>query len=111
MAAVVAIIAAERHDSVSYVGGFLQIVAVSAGLVLLGRATTCTVILLARRRRWVKRSAVVLGGGPVAVELARLLRRYPQYGLHFAGFIDATPPGTSATRACRCWAAWTTSRG
>ncbi|MET8148629.1 sugar transferase [Actinoplanes sp. NPDC049668] len=92
-AAVVAIIAAERHDSVSYVGGFLQIVAVSAGLVLLGRATTRAAILLARRRRWVERSAVVLGGGPVAIELARLLRRYPQYGLHFAGFIDADPTG------------------
>ena len=92
-AAVVAIIAAERHDSVSYVGGFLQIVAVSAGLVLIGRATTRAVILLARRRRWVERSAIVLGGGPTAVELARLLRRYPQYGLHFAGFIDASPAG------------------
>jgi exopolysaccharide biosynthesis polyprenyl glycosylphosphotransferase len=92
-AAVVAIIAAERHDSISYVSGFLQIVAVSAGLVLLGRATTRTVILLARRRRWVERSAIVLGGGPVAVEIARLLRRYPQYGLHFAGFVDADQAG------------------
>jgi exopolysaccharide biosynthesis polyprenyl glycosylphosphotransferase len=86
--AVVAIIAAERHGSVAYVSGFLRIVAISAAGLLLGRAATRAVILLARRRRWVEHSAIILGGGPVATELARLLRRYPQYGLHFAGFID-----------------------
>ncbi len=32
--------------------------------------------------------ALIVGNGPVAVELARLLRRYPQYGLRFAGFIE-----------------------
>jgi len=87
-AAVVAIIAAERHDSVEYVGGFLRIVAVSSLSVLAGRAVTRKAVIVARRRRWVEHSAIVLGGGPVAIELARLLRRYPQYGLHFAGFVD-----------------------
>jgi exopolysaccharide biosynthesis polyprenyl glycosylphosphotransferase len=87
-AAVVAIIAAERHDSVEYVGGFLRVVAVSSLTVLIGRAFTRRAVIVARRRRWVEHSAIVLGGGPVATELARLLRRYPQYGLHFAGFID-----------------------
>ena len=90
-AAVVAIIAAERHGSVEYVGGFLRDVAMSAGLVLAGRALTRAVIIVARRRRWVEHSTIVLGGGQVATELARLLRRYPQYGLHFAGFVDADP--------------------
>jgi FlaA1/EpsC-like NDP-sugar epimerase len=90
-AAVVAIIAAERHDSVTYVGGFLRIVAISAGLVLAGRALTRAAIIVARRRRWVEHSAIVLGGGQVATELARLLRRYPQYGLRFAGFVGADP--------------------
>jgi exopolysaccharide biosynthesis polyprenyl glycosylphosphotransferase len=87
-ASVVAIIAAERHDSVSYVSGYLRVVAMSAGLVIVGRALTRAVIIVARRRRWVEHSAIVLGGGPIATELARLLRRYPQYGLHFAGFVD-----------------------
>jgi exopolysaccharide biosynthesis polyprenyl glycosylphosphotransferase len=87
-AAVVAIIAAVRHDSVDYVGGFLKVVAVSAVLVLVGRALTRTAVIVARRRRWVEHSAIILGGGPVAVELARLLRRYPQYGLRFTGFVD-----------------------
>jgi exopolysaccharide biosynthesis polyprenyl glycosylphosphotransferase len=36
----------------------------------------------------VEHSAIIVGGGPIAIELARLLRRYPQYGLRFAGFVD-----------------------
>jgi exopolysaccharide biosynthesis polyprenyl glycosylphosphotransferase len=87
-AAIVAIIAAERHDSVAYVGAFLRVIAMSSVVVLVGRAVTRHAILVARRRRWVEHSAVVLGGGPVAIELARLLRRYPEYGLRFAGFVD-----------------------
>jgi exopolysaccharide biosynthesis polyprenyl glycosylphosphotransferase len=87
-AAVVAIIAAERHDSVGYVAGFMRCVALSAGLVLVGRAATRNVVTVARTRRWVEQTAIIIGSGPVAVELARLLRRYPQYGLRFAGCVD-----------------------
>ena len=87
-ASVVAIIAAERHDSVAYVGDLMRGVALSAVLVLLGRALTRNMVLVARRRRWVEHSAIIVGGGPVSSELARLLRRYPQYGLRFAGFLD-----------------------
>lgn len=87
-AAVVAIVAAERHDSVDYVAGFMRVVAVSASLVLAGRLATRMTVLLARRRRWVEHGAVIVGGGPVAIELARLLRRYPEYGLHVVGFVD-----------------------
>jgi exopolysaccharide biosynthesis polyprenyl glycosylphosphotransferase len=90
-AALVAIVAAERHDSVSSVGDFLRVVAFSATAVLAGRALTRMLVIVARRRRWVEHSAIVLGGGPVAVELAGLLCRYPQYGLRFAGFVDVGP--------------------
>src|SRR5262249_23683625 len=79
-APVVAIMAAQRHSSVLYVSGILKVVAISAMLVLAGRALTRTAVIVARRRRWVERNAIVLGGGPVAIELARLLWRYPQYG-------------------------------
>ncbi|MEU9504719.1 sugar transferase [Micromonospora sp. NPDC048170] len=88
-AAVVAIIAAERHSSVSYVGGFMQDVAIAAGLVIVGRAFSRMLIIVARKRRWVEHNAIIIGSGPIGVELARLLRRYPQYGLRFVGCVDA----------------------
>ncbi|MFC4065147.1 sugar transferase [Actinoplanes subglobosus] len=89
--AVVAIIAAMRHDSVGYVEGFMRSVALSAGLVIVGRTLTRTAIIVARRRRWVEHNAIIIGSGPIALELARLLRRHPQYGLRFAGCIDTVP--------------------
>jgi exopolysaccharide biosynthesis polyprenyl glycosylphosphotransferase len=87
-AAIVSIVGALRHDSVAAVGNLLRTMAVSALLVIVGRLVTRHIAVLARRRRWVEHSAIVLGGGPVAVELARLLRRYPEYGLRFVGFVD-----------------------
>ncbi|RKF23757.1 sugar transferase [Micromonospora globbae] len=96
-AAVVAIIAAERHDSVAYVGGFMRGVAISAGLVIVGRAFSRMFANLARKRRWVEHNAIIIGSGPIGVELARLLRRYPQYGLRFVGCVDApSRQGTAA---------------
>lgn len=88
--AVVAIIAAERHDSVPYVSGFMHGMALSAGLVIVGRAFSRNFLILARKRRWVEHNAIVIGSGPIGVELARLLRRYPQYGLRFVGCVDAS---------------------
>ncbi|NUT22831.1 MAG: sugar transferase [Hamadaea sp.] len=87
-AAIVAIIAAERHESVEYVAGFMRAIAISSVAVLIGRAITRAIVVTSRRRRLVEHGAIVLGGGPVATELARLLRRYPEYGLRFCGFID-----------------------
>ncbi|MEU5907843.1 sugar transferase [Micromonospora sp. NPDC047527] len=87
-AAVVAIIAAERHDSVHYVGGFMRGVALSAGLVIVGRAFSRALTITARKRRWVEHNTIIIGSGPVGLELARLLRRYPQYGLRFVGCVD-----------------------
>jgi exopolysaccharide biosynthesis polyprenyl glycosylphosphotransferase len=86
--ALVSIVVAIRHSSAENLGSYLRVVSISAGLVLVGRAITYGAVRLARRRRWVEHSAIILGGGPVAIELARLLRRYPQYGLRFAGFVD-----------------------
>ncbi|MFE9691452.1 sugar transferase [Micromonospora sp. NPDC005806] len=86
--AVVAIIAAYRHDSVPYVSGFMHGVALSAVLVIIGRGCTRRLIVFARSRRWLEHNAIVVGGGPIGAELARLLRRYPQYGLRFVGCVD-----------------------
>jgi len=98
-AAIVAIVAALRHESVEYVAGFMRGVAFSAGLVLVGRAVTREMVLVARRHRWVEQNAIIVGSGPVALELARLLHRYPQYGLRFVGWVDNAPqPGADPVR-------------
>ncbi|GAA4565319.1 exopolysaccharide biosynthesis polyprenyl glycosylphosphotransferase [Micromonospora coerulea] len=87
--AVVAIIATERHDSVPYVSGFMHGVALSAALVIVGRAASRTLTIVARKQRWVEHNAIVIGSGPIGGEVARMLRRYPQYGLRFIGCVDA----------------------
>lgn len=86
--ALVGIIVAERHDAFEYLVDFLRVAAVSAVAVIAGRTLTYKGVNFARQKRWVEHSAIVIGGGPAAVEIARLLRRYPQYGLRFVGFID-----------------------
>ncbi|SBT37008.1 Sugar transferase involved in LPS biosynthesis (colanic, teichoic acid), partial [Micromonospora narathiwatensis] len=52
-------------------------VALSAGLVIVGRTCTRALIIAARKRRWLEHNAIIIGSGPIAGELARLLRRYP----------------------------------
>ncbi|HKT01486.1 MAG TPA: sugar transferase [Rugosimonospora sp.] len=88
-AAIVGIVAAVRHDSVGYGADFMRDVAIAALSVITGRAVSRTLLLIARRQRWVEHNALVIGAGPVGAELGRLLRRYPQYGLRFAGTLDA----------------------
>ncbi|WP_431882171.1 sugar transferase [Micromonospora gifhornensis] len=94
-AAIVVIIAALRHDSPEYLVEFIRGIAVAAVLVLAGRLLTREIATLARRQRWVEHNAIVIGSGPTAVELARLLRRYPRYGLRFVGHVDS--PSATAT--------------
>jgi exopolysaccharide biosynthesis polyprenyl glycosylphosphotransferase len=91
--AAVGIVVSIRHESVDYLGGFPREAAVSIGAVLFGRMVTTTVVIVARRRRLVEHEAIIVGGGPVAIELARLLRRYPQYGLRVCGFVDVATHG------------------
>ncbi|MDG4765956.1 sugar transferase [Solwaraspora sp. WMMD406] len=98
-AGVVAIVAGARHDSVAHVADLTRAIAISAVLLILGRAVTRTVVVFARRRRWVEHNAVVLGSGPVAVELGRLMRRHPSYGLRFAGCVDSPARRGSGTSA------------
>jgi hypothetical protein len=64
-ASVVAIIAAERHSSVEYVGGFIRGVALSAVLVIVGRAASRAFTILVRKRRWAEHNAIIIGNGPI----------------------------------------------
>ena len=100
-AAVVAVIGAQRHDERELVGEFMRYVVVSAALVLVGRLLSRQIVLVARRRQWASHGALIVGHGPVAAELARMLQRYPQYGLRFAGFVDDEMPTSEYGQ--RCW--------
>ena len=68
--------------------------AVSAGLVLVGRAFTRWAIVLARRRRWVEHGALIVGGGPVAGRTRPAAAPLPAVRA-------ARSPASSTTRAPR----------
>jgi exopolysaccharide biosynthesis polyprenyl glycosylphosphotransferase len=86
-ASVVSTVTALRHPTEA-VADFIRLAAVSMLLVVIGRCITNLVILTARKRRLVQHPTVLVGCGPLGQELARLLLRYPQYGLRVAGFVD-----------------------
>ena len=53
------------------------------------RAAAYGSIRLARRKGILRETTLVVGAGPVALELARLMRQRPEYGLEPIGFLDA----------------------
>ncbi|MEK8107822.1 hypothetical protein NKG94_27525 [Micromonospora sp. M12] len=57
-------------------------------LVIIGRTASRAFTVLSRKRRWAEHNAIIVGAGPIGIELARLLRRYPHYGLRFVGCVD-----------------------
>jgi exopolysaccharide biosynthesis polyprenyl glycosylphosphotransferase len=66
----------------------LQILA--TGPALCGfRAAAYGGIRLARRKGILREATLIVGAGPVALELARLMRERPEYGLEPIGFVDA----------------------
>ncbi len=86
-AALVATVIALRHEQVD-VTDFLVNTAIAIGLVVLGRVVTTHVIIWSRRHRVTAHRTVIIGGGPLAAELVRLLHRYPRYGLSVVGFVE-----------------------
>jgi exopolysaccharide biosynthesis polyprenyl glycosylphosphotransferase len=92
--AVVATVIALRHDSEG-VTIFLAHTVVAIALVVTGRVATSQVILWSRRRRITVHRTVLIGGGVLSAELARVLERQPRYGLQVVGFVD----GGSASEA------------
>jgi exopolysaccharide biosynthesis polyprenyl glycosylphosphotransferase len=69
-------------------GRLAQAAAIAAGLVVAARAIGYGVVRLLRRRGAGLEPTIVLGGGPVAAEIAETLQRSPQYGLRPVGFVD-----------------------
>jgi exopolysaccharide biosynthesis polyprenyl glycosylphosphotransferase len=91
-AAIIATVIALRHDQAS-VTTFLRGVVVSLGLVVLGRILTTQLIRWSRERRTTMHPTVIVGGGPLAAELAQILLTYPRYGLAPVGFVDDSGDG------------------
>ncbi|WP_211366179.1 sugar transferase [Pseudonocardia kunmingensis] len=86
-AAVVATVIALRHEQAA-VTTFLVNVASSIGLVVAGRLVTTRLISWSRRWQLTSHRVVVIGGGPLALELMQVVRANSRYGLRVAGFVD-----------------------
>lgn len=94
--AVIATVIASRHQMDAVVT-FLQNSAIAIGLVLAGRLAVTQVIRWSRRTGLTRHRTVVLGAGPVAADLCRVLGDDRRYGLEVVGFVDDTGAGP-ATR-------------
>lgn len=95
-AGIVATAIALRHDQQA-VTMFLQNIAIGMGLVVAGRIATTGLARWARDRRIALHPTVLVGGGPLAAEIARIVSRQPRYGLHLVGCIDNDPGCAAGT--------------
>lgn len=86
-AALVATVSALRHDQVA-VTNFLDNATIAVCMVVGGRVATTWLINWSRRHRLSVHPTVVIGGGPLAAELVRILNRYPRYGLTVVGYVE-----------------------
>jgi exopolysaccharide biosynthesis polyprenyl glycosylphosphotransferase len=68
---------------------FLWLSCLLAGLTVTGRAATAAAIRAARSRGWVHYRALVMGCGPTAARVARVLDDHPEHGLRVVGFIGS----------------------
>ena len=57
-------------------------------LVIVGRVLTTRLIATSRRSGLTKHHTVLIGGGPLATELARILAQHHEYGHKLDGFVD-----------------------
>ncbi len=81
-----------RPDSLlhqkSHVLTFLETACQAVVLVIVGRVITTRLIAMARRSGISRHHNILIGGGPVAAELARILAEHPEYGQQLVGFVD-----------------------
>lgn len=67
---------------------FLETACQAIALVVVGRILTTRLIALGRKSGFAQHRTLLIGGGPVAAELARILVDHSQYGLVLAGVVD-----------------------
>jgi exopolysaccharide biosynthesis polyprenyl glycosylphosphotransferase len=99
--ALISTIIAIRHDRIA-IDGFLRASAALIAMSLLGRALTTWTIRAVRRRGGVTHRTVLVGGGPLAADVARVLARHPQYGLRVVGYVDAVARNCPADVVLPC---------
>jgi FlaA1/EpsC-like NDP-sugar epimerase len=85
--AAVAAVILYLHQKV-HVLTFLETGCQAVILVIVGRVITTRLIAASRRSGITKHHTVVIGGGPVATELARILAQHREYGHKLDGFVD-----------------------
>ena len=64
-----------------FVGGAVLV------MIVCGRTVVYGAIRLARRRGWVTYRTVIVGTGPVAARVGRVLDEHPEHGLRVVGFV------------------------
>jgi len=67
---------------------FFETACQATALVLVGRFVTTRLIAYGRQSRIIEHHTVLVGGGPLAVELAQILKSHKSYGLKVDGFVD-----------------------
>lgn len=67
---------------------FLETACQAVVLVIVGRVITTRLIATGRRSGITQHPTVLIGGGPVAAELARILAAHREYGIKLSGFVD-----------------------
>lgn len=70
------------------VSHFVETALHAAVLVIVGRVIVTRFIGLGRRSGLAKHRTLLIGGGPLAMELARILAQHREYGLDVVGFVD-----------------------
>lgn len=67
---------------------FLETACQAVALVVIGRVLTTRLCAMGRSSGIARHHTVLVGGGPVAAELARILSEHREYGLVVDGFVD-----------------------
>ena len=67
---------------------FLETACQAAVLVIIGRVITTRLIAVGRRTGISMHHTVLIGGGAVAAELAKIIAQHREYGLKLEGFVD-----------------------
>ncbi|MGE0781897.1 sugar transferase [Mycolicibacterium sp.] len=67
---------------------FLETACQAVALVIVGRVVMTRILAIGRKRGIAQHHTVLIGGGPVATELARILAEHKEYGITLDGFVD-----------------------